>query len=201
MVDAPESLLRQALLGDTNALQSLLNELASTIRARVFRILVRQAARGKNRDMQQEVEDLTQDVLLLLISNDASALRGWDPSRGCSLVNYVGIIAEREAIRVVRSGKKNPFRMVPTPQEDLDKASGWSGPESSAVARDFSRKLRNRLESELSPQGKSIFEMLFLELKPVEHVCEAVGMQPDAVYAWRSRLMKRMRELSEGGMR
>ena len=51
------------------------------------------------------------------------------------------------------------------------------------------------LKLELTPRGWELFQQLIVAEQTVESVCERFAMQPDAVYAWRSRFLKRARSL------
>jgi RNA polymerase sigma-70 factor (ECF subfamily) len=47
----------------------------------------------------------------------------------------------------------------------------------------------------LSPQGRHYFQLLYVESRPVKAVAEETGTSMDALYAWRSRLGKLLRQL------
>ena len=42
---------------------------------------------------------------------------------------------------------------------------------------------------------KKLFHLLFVEDADVTRICESMGMTADAVYAWRSRIVKLARKL------
>jgi len=44
------------------------------------------------RDVRQEVADLIQEVFMALFADDARVLRSWQPERGLSLDNFVGLV-------------------------------------------------------------------------------------------------------------
>src|SRR5687768_1618744 len=80
----------------------------------VARGLARRMVKARGRDLRQEVEDLTQEVFVALFADDARALRLWDPARGASLANFVGLLAEREVASILRSGRRSPWTEDPT---------------------------------------------------------------------------------------
>jgi RNA polymerase sigma-70 factor (ECF subfamily) len=188
--------LERALAGERSALRTVVGALTPVIQARVARILVRHrsAARG-GRDIRQEVEDMTQDVFVALFDRDGRVLRSWDPERGLSLRGFVGLAAERHTLSRLRSPKRNPWTEEPV--DGLEPAVGdeQDPPEVGVVSRELFQQLADRLREELTPLGLHLFDLLYLEQQPVEAVCASAGMSPAAVYAWRSRLGKRLRRL------
>jgi DNA-directed RNA polymerase specialized sigma24 family protein len=190
-----ESLLAPALQGDPSAVQAMVAALTPIIQARAARALVRKGGPWQ-RDLRQELGDLTQDVLLLLFREDARILRAWEPSRGLSLLNYVGLVAEREVGHIAQSGKRNPWALDPTEASELeDTACSTAGPESDVGSRQLFDRLHARLAEELNPRAMELYRLLVVEDAPIAKVSERLGLSADAVYAWRSRLLKRARQL------
>jgi RNA polymerase sigma-70 factor (ECF subfamily) len=194
--------LRRALAGDEPALNRLVGMLTPVIQSRVARVLLSRC-RGSGRDIRQDVEDLTQDVFFLLFADGGKVLRSWEPERGLSLSNFVGLVAERKTVSFLRSGKRSQSKEDLTLTEDLDQDATESGPDPEKItaSRELLRRLLDRLKEELSPLGWHLFDLLFLQELPIEEVTRVTGMSRDAVYAWRSRLRRLacrlLRELSE----
>lgn len=194
--------VRRALAGDHEALTLLVESLTPVIQARAARSLL-QWRRGSSsgRDVHQEVEDLTQEVFLVLFADGGKVLKKWDPELGLSLLNFVGLVAERQTVSICRSGKKSPWKEDPTLDDVLDGEWSGSGPEEVTATREELRWIVDRLTEELSPLGRHLFDLLFLHDLPVPDVMRQTGMKSDAVYAWRSRLRRLAfqlrRELSE----
>lgn len=181
----------RALAGNEPALTQLVRKLTPVIQSRVARcLLLRRTGTAAGRSVRQEVEDLTQEIFLVLFADGGKVLRSWQPERGLSLLNFVGLVAERQTASVLRSGKRSPWKEDPTLVEDLHQASPESGPEEIAASREQLKLLLDRLTEELSPLGRRLFDLLFLRELPPEEVVRQTGMSPDAVYAWRSRLRK-----------
>jgi RNA polymerase sigma factor (sigma-70 family) len=188
--------IQSALAGDEPALNRLVRTLTPVIQSRVARsLLLRRTGWAAGRDIRQEVEDLTQDIFLLLFADGGKVLRSWQPERGLSLANFVGLVAERQTASILRSGKRSPWKEDPVLPEDLDRASPESGPEEVAASREQLKLLLHRLTEELTPLGRHLFDLLFLRELPFEEVTRQTGMTPDAVYAWRSRLRRLARRL------
>ncbi|RPH54735.1 sigma-70 family RNA polymerase sigma factor [bacterium] len=183
--------VRLALAGDEPARTRLVRALTPIIQSRVARgLLLRRTGMAANRNIRQEVEDLTQEIFLVLFAGGGKVLRSWQPERGLSLHNFVGLVAERQTASILRNGKRSPWKEDPTLPENFDQAAQTSGPEEITASREQLKLLLHGLTEELSPLGRHLFDLLFLRELPVEEVIQQTGMSPDAVYAWRSRLRR-----------
>lgn len=191
--------VQRALAGDDAALRRLVAALTPVVQARVARVLlVHRTGNRAGRDVRQEVEDFSQEVFLLLFADGQKVLRSWQPERGLSLANFVGLVAERQAVSILRSGKRTPWKEDPTLTEELDALAVENDPEEVTASREQLRLLLRRLTEELSPLGRHLFDLLFLQELPLQEVVEKTRMSPDAVYAWRSRLRRLARHLLSG---
>ncbi len=179
--------LMRALSKERAAIDAFVARCSPIIEARVSRILFRRAA---GRDIRAELFDTTQDVFLHLFDRDAYVLRSWDPERGLSLDNFVGLVAERVCASRLRTKKTDPFRDTPTELEALESALGEGQMESQIVSRDLGEALLILLRSELSPKGLDLFYRIFLEDQDVEQIVADTGLSRDAVYTWKARLQK-----------
>ena len=95
--------------------------LTPVIQARVARTLLAHRSRlAGGRDVRQEVEDLSQDVFLALFDRDGHVLRSWEPERGLSLENFVGLVAERQVLSFLRSAGAIPGRRTLSLAEELE---------------------------------------------------------------------------------
>jgi len=182
-------LVSAALEGERQAVARLVARLTPVIQARVARCVLRfRAGSGRAR---QEVDDLAQDVFLRLFEEDGRVLRSWQPARGLSLENFVGLVAERHSISYLRTGKRNPWREEEADEEALAAVpSGRVEPGDEVASADFMARLYERLRETLSPLGMRLFELLYVEERTVDEVCAATALSADAVYAWRSRLRR-----------
>jgi DNA-directed RNA polymerase specialized sigma24 family protein len=189
-VSTPE-LVHAALSGDRAAVRALCASLAPLVQARVAKALLRRRRAGVRRTVRDEVLDLTQEVFVALFERDGRLLRAWDPARGLSLANFVGLIAEREVASILRSGVRSPFTLDDALSEEaLEPLQAPVGVEADVASRETLEKLLDALRARLSPLGLQMFRLLFVEERTVDEICEAMHMRPDAVYAWRSRLTR-----------
>lgn len=154
--------------------------------------------RNQGRDPRQETFDLVQDVLMSLLRDDAKVLRRWDPARGSSLEGFVRLIARRHVAGVIRSKRRNPYAEHPLPGETLDLQPA-DGPELEhrIEARDRLDQMLEHVRERLDERGQLLFELLYVEERPIEDACAATGMSRDSVYAWRSRLKRQLAGLPE----
>jgi len=185
--------LTRALSGRGSALTELVEALTPVIQARVARSVLRW--KGTAGGVRQHVEDLTQEVFMRLFADGGRVLRDWAPDKGLSLENFVGLVAQRQAISMLRTGKRNPWREDATDSEILEAhGSAAPGPEEVVASRDTLEQLLERMREELSPMGWKLFELLYIREHSVDEVRAETDLSADAVYAWRSRLRKLARQ-------
>jgi RNA polymerase sigma-70 factor (ECF subfamily) len=196
MTESLVELVADALARRAQAAHKLVGLLHPVVEARVARVLWR-TRQSSSRNVRQEVEDMTQDVFAFLFEEEGKALRAWDPERGLSLQNFVGLLAERHAVSMLRSGRRTPFKDL-TALDNRDELRGEvSDPEPAAVSRDLLAVLLDRLRLALTPLGMNLFQLLYVEERAPEEVAASARMSLDAVYAWRSRLRKIVATLAD----
>jgi RNA polymerase sigma-70 factor (ECF subfamily) len=195
--EAAEDSVRLPISLADDAARQIVLQLTPIIQARIARLL-RKRSPGRGRDLQQEVEDFTQDVFVALFENDARILRTWQPERGLSLEGFVGLVAERRVQSLLRNGKRNPWTEAPEEQETVEDACGSTPPEGEdrLLSREKLDRAFSRLRAQLTPRAFEMFFRLLVEEEPVASIAASTGMSVDAIYAWRSRLSKELRELA-----
>ncbi len=184
-----------ALAGEPEALRGVIEQLTPVIQVRVARALGRWRTHARGRRIEQEIEDLVQEVFVALFESDGRVLRRWDSSRGASLNNFVGLVAEREAGCILRSGKRTPWREDPTESEALDSIGSDEG---QICSRNYLRAVLVGVRAELSVRGLEVFECLYVQQSSIAEAGKTLGMSADALYAWRTRLTRLAREVSQG---
>jgi DNA-directed RNA polymerase specialized sigma24 family protein len=196
--NGPE-LLRRALAGDRAATRGLVDLLSPVVHARVARALLRSnRGRKQGRDLRQDIEDFVQEVFAALLVDRGRLLRGWDPARGMSLLNFTGLLAEHQVSSILRSGRRSPWSEEATEGASIELRAGATESAHGRVAsREVLAKIVERMRAELTPTGAEMFQLLVVEEKSVEEACHQTGMTPDAVYAWRSRLGKQARSIRD----
>ncbi|MEL6341188.1 MAG: sigma-70 family RNA polymerase sigma factor [Myxococcota bacterium] len=199
--DADHARVLAALAGDRAQIQSLVETLAPVIHARVARVLVGFGASQRSRDIRFDVEDLTQDVFAALFADDGRILKTWSPERGLSLKNFAGMVAHRHAISMLRSSKRQSWREAPSLDAELEAllagASNPETPESTVSSRETLRGIVEQLRKRLSPRGYELFWLLIVEQRAPAELSEQTGLSVDALYMWRSRLLRSAKEAAQ----
>lgn len=192
--DAQLLLIRRSLSGDATSLRALIDRLSPVIMKRVSATLWRRTGRANAR---QEAADIAQEVFVALFQADGRALRAWDPARGMSLDNFVGLLAQHQVVSILRNKRTSPWREEPTAAEQIEPlGSPVASPEAITSSREDLRLLLDRLRDSLSPRGLELFQRLIVEEEPIEQVMAQTGMTRDALYQWKSRLTRTMRGLA-----
>lgn len=189
----------RALEGDPLPSRELVEEISRVIRVRVARRLRRSGLQRRLGEGRLDVEDLCQDVLAYLLERDGRVLRSWDPDRGLSLANFVGLAAERLVGGRLRAG--GPQLETATDVEALgslhEDGRCASTPVRTIEARDTLDVVRRALAARISGRGMTIYRLLFLEQRGVAEVAERLSLGAGAVYAWRSRIRKHLRRIED----
>ena len=186
-----------ALRRDAAACRRLVARVTPAIQRRVAGLLRRRMGPAATQN-DAELMDLTQEALLALFENDGRVLRSWDPVRGAALPTFAGLVAERVAISIFRSGRRGGWREDPTLTEDLDKMGpATAGPGAVVEDRQFLEALVERLRETLNPRGRSLFQAIYVDEKPLDEVAVTHGMTVEAVYIWRSRARKLLQTLRD----
>ena len=196
MPDAADAadLVGRALARDPAAVRALVDRLSPVIERRVAAALWR---RTSSRDVRQELADMTQEVFLSLFAADGKALRAWAPARGLSLESFVGMLAQHQVASILRNGRTSPWRDDPTDADQIDRLVGQAqGLDAIVGSREHLRALLDGLRASLSPRGLELFQRLIVDEEPLEVLCAATGMTREALYQWRSRLLRQVRDLS-----
>lgn len=192
--------VKRALGGERAAIEALVRELSPVVQARVATTLWR-----RGRASRQELEDLTQEVLMEIFAGDGRVLARWEPERGLSLASFVGLVAQRLVFSALRSRRRNPFTQEPTDPGTIEASASSSRmhppPEEPIAAREFLELLFERLHADLSPKGLEMFYRLYVWQEEPEQIARETGSKVEAIYQWRSRLKKEVAELEASLLR
>jgi|SRR5687768_4869210 len=192
-MERQRALIEGASAGERKAGCELVATLTPIIRARAARVLARTRGRFGEHAARFEVDDLTQEIWVMLLERRAHALRSWRPQAGLSLENFVGLVAQRRAISILRD--KRSSADVEEPTERVGDVRHMSDdPEVRASKRETLRVLGARLNRMLSPRARGLFDMLLVREEPLDQL-SGYGMTHAALYAWRSRLSRLARNL------
>lgn len=173
---------------DPETMHGLVLRLWPIVSARVQRVVRRKEGMAPSRE---RLEDLVQEVFVSLLEADRRALKSWRTDGGLSFDNFVGLLAERRVLSLLRPG---PHRFVWAPDPTLtdgtadDHVAVDADFEIRAMSRDLLNELLDRLQETLSPLGMHLFEALYVDQLAVDAAAARVGMSVEAVYKWRQRL-------------
>lgn len=181
--------------GDRDAAEALVERLMPVVQKRVAWVLSRRPS--ARRTSRQDVLDHAQDVFVRLLEPQSKVLEAWDPARGASLATFVGLVAERQVLSTLRSGRRGAWREDPTLDGEAPVLVD-DGPdlEARTWSRDLLERLLDHLEEELTPRGRQLFVALYVEEAEPEAVAEQLGMSLNALYSWRSRFKARIQEVA-----
>lgn len=183
-----KQLVARALGGDRAAVRELIASLLPVIRRRALGSLARYG-----RGAESEVEDVCQEVLIGLFREDRGALASWDPERGLTLAQFVGMLAQRRVISHLRSRTSKPARHTLTEPQNLERLveqSVQNQLDPHDPARDTLRELADALRVTLSPLGLEMFYRLYVWEQTTEQITSQLGLSAESVYQWRTRLKK-----------
>jgi len=191
--------IERALKGDAAAAGELVELLTPAVQCRVAATLLRVGGRSA-RGLRAEVEDLTQDVLLSLFADQGKILAAWEPERGLSLQAFVGLVARRQVLSLLRSRRRSPFSQQPIDPADLDNQADFepgADAQRSSESRQSLEQLALRLQERLSPLGLQMFYSIFVAEDSVSEVSQKTGLSTEAVYQWKSRIKKAALEVQD----
>lgn len=192
MSSADRELVEGAARREPAACTALVQRCTPIIRRRVARALQVHGARQGRTVERGDVLDLVQEVFVVLLDRDARVLRSWEPARGLSLDNFVGLVAEREARSIARSGRRSAWAERPTAYDDLSVHAAPHSPEGELSSRNELAQALCALRERLTPTGYAMFEALFVDESPVEEVAARFATTPNALYTFRSRLRREL---------
>ena len=184
--------IHAALRGEPDAIAGLVEDLAPIVQRRVARALLR-SGRGSTAQLRPEIEDSCQEIMAQLFMDGGRLLLAWQPERGLTLGAFVGLIAQRQVLSLLRSRRRSPFSAEPTDPMLLDAdASGRTSGNAQAgsEARELLQLVAHRLEERLSPAGLEMFYRLYVWDQSPDEVSQETGLSVEAIWQWRSRIRK-----------
>lgn len=192
-----QALVVAALARQPAAVSELVRRLTPAIQRSVTRLLYR-AGTEKQGNIPQEVEDLVQEVFVALFAKSGQTLRRWTPTDSGSLEGFIGMVAQRAVITILRSRRQSPFQLRPQAPEDFArKPANGAQPEERVAAKDSLVRIAHHLREKLSPEGLQMFYGLFVWEDSIADLSARTGLKPEAIYQWRSRLKRQVLALCE----
>lgn len=176
-------LVQRLLRGDAAARKDVILRLEPVVRRRVARVLERQGFVGS-----YDASDLLQDVLILLLEKHDRILGLWDPARGLSLEGFIGLVAQRTAATILRSGRKTGWAEQATEGKRLVLQADLATPELRLAQMEELQLIVSRVRARLSPRGVALFDAVLDSPEAVERLRAQYRMSAAALHTFRSRL-------------
>lgn len=185
--------LSRALLGEPAYIRALLRHITPAVHASVARAMVAWTDTTP-RNLAEEVRDQTQEVLGALFAERGRILRTWRPGRGCTLRSFVAIVARRRTISMLRTQCRNPWsQALIEPTQLAGMADVGPSVEDELLAWDLRTKALALACDSLTHQGRRMLRWLVVDQLSVAEVMRQGRMSRDAVYQWRSRVLRALR--------
>ena len=196
MMTAADNCIQRALGGDRTAEAELIATLAPVVRRSVTRALCNERKRAGSA-LPQEVEDLSQEVLLNLFSGEDRVFLAWQPERGLSLERFVAFVARRQACSLLRTRRRSALYVQSMDPADLENQPPSTRRDAgrSTEHRQCLERLTRALRDRLSQTGLDMFHRLFVEEQSVSDISRSTGLSPESVYQWRTRIRKAAQEV------
>jgi RNA polymerase sigma-70 factor (ECF subfamily) len=162
---------------------------------KIYRPVILRMARHKGLQ-HADAEDLAQQVLLSV----AAAIGQWRPdAERAKFRTWLARVAHNRMINMLARGNRADRGSGDTDvKEQLDQQPTGEGPDSRLLALEFRRQVfrwaAEKIESEFHVSTWQAFWRTTVERQSIEEVARQQSMSPGAVYAARSRVMRRLKE-------
>ena len=133
------------------------------------------------------VEDLYQEFFLSLLRNEYKKLRQFRGAHGCSLPNWLRILAARLTIDCLR-------KQAPTSGEVAGAMSRQGPDPAEPLLNEQQEKLLNQAIQTLSHRDRILLDLCYRQALASEQIATLLKTSVGAVYAQKSRLLEKIRE-------
>jgi len=134
------------------------------------------------------VEDLYQEFFLSLLRNEYKKLRQFRGAHGCSLPNWLRILAARLTIDFLR-------KQTPTSGEVAGAMSQCSPDPTEPLLSEQHERLLNQAIQTLSPRDRIVLDLCYRQALASDQVATLLKTSVSAVYAQKSRVLEKIREV------
>jgi RNA polymerase sigma factor (sigma-70 family) len=134
------------------------------------------------------VEDLYQEFFLALLRNEYKKLRQFRGARGCSLPNWLRILATRLTIDFLR-------KQAPTSGEIAGSMSRHGPDPTEPLLNEQQERLLNQAIQTLSPRDRILLDLCYRQALASEQIATLLKTSVSAVYAQKSRVLEKIREV------
>ena len=134
------------------------------------------------------VEDLYQEFFLSLLRNEYKKLRQFRGAHGCSLPNWLRILAARLTIDFLR-------KQAPTSGEVAGAMSRHSPDPAEPLLNEQQERLLNQAIQTLSPRDRILLDLCYRQALASEQIAALFKTSVNAVYTQKSRVLEKIREV------
>jgi DNA-directed RNA polymerase specialized sigma24 family protein len=195
METADAAILRRALAGSEPDLQALVRLLTPAVQGAVARIYLQGARASQLWNLREEVQEQTQEVLLLLFEDNSAILRSWRADAGLSLASFAALVARRRTISRLRSHRRNPWSEAPMEQELVEGvAAHRSTTEDQLADAQVLHQAQRDVQASLNDRGRQLLQWLIVEDRDNQELAAVTDLSLAAIYQWRSRLTRALRD-------
>lgn len=189
-----DPLVAACIAGTPGAGDRLFGAYAPAIRETLVRFLARRC-HGR----LDLAEDLTHEVFVALLRDDARKLRTFEGRDGCSFLGWLRVVAVRMSIDTLRRDRRVQWLDDDTPaMEEVRRTvrSAEADPADRVQGAAALAHLRDGI-ARLGPKDRLLVELHLGRGASLEQVAAALGVSMNAAYVRKSRVLERLRRLVE----
>lgn len=191
--DIPEKeLLGRCIRGDKQAWDLFVLRYSRLIRHALYHTLA-----PHNPPVRHEtIDDLHQDVFVSLMEDNYKRLRQFKGKNGCSLANWIRIIAVHKAVDHLR--KERPTLSIEgdlsTDEQPFEYPDGKPRPDEEMIKSEYIEIIAEVIKT-LPPRKQFFIELYYHRELSVEEISEIMGLKPNAVHQLHHRIKERIRKI------
>jgi RNA polymerase sigma factor (sigma-70 family) len=160
----------------------------------IYRPVVYRLARAKGLQ-DADAEDLVQQVLTAV----AGAIERWDPDPGRGRFrSWLGRIAHNQIVNALARAAPDRATGGSSERDALDQLATYDGPDSKLLRTEYRREVfawaARQVRVQFQAETWDAFWYTAVEGREIAEVAGLLGKQPGAVYAARSRVMRRLKK-------
>lgn len=190
-----QDFIRRCIAGDPATRDDFVSDYGALVRFAIAAVL-------RSRDaslLGEELEDLTQSVLLSFFDRDCRRLKLYEGRNQASFATFVRVCATRQALDYLRSRRRR-LKAAPDDQRYEDEQGNLAGmvdpsagPEERAATAEALERLR-RVVAELPAREQLLVRLHFVEGVETADVATVLGVSENAVHVLKSRIKAKLRD-------
>lgn len=184
MTEKEKTLIAGCLRSEKAAWDSFIQQYSNLVYHTIKKILILHHAEP-HADL---VEDLYQEFFVSLLRNESKKLRQFRGAHGCSLASWLRVLTARLTIDFLR-------KQAPT-SGSVAGAMSRHGPDpAEPLLNDQQETLLHQAIQTLSPRDRILVDLCYRQALPSEQIAALLKTSVNAVYAQKSRVLEKIREV------